>query len=174
MNEMTLRAQNAHQTPLHRVHTWVRAWGPVLLLMALIFAASAQPKTAAPADADGVYFSGVMPIFIEATWDALVKKSAHVIGYALLAALILRALLREGNAPREAAYMALLLALTYAMTDELHQAFVAGRHASVLDIGFDYVGAVSASLIGRRVAARARGWLPLSARGSGAERSQYN
>lgn len=135
---------------LHRLWAWCAAWGPVLLLMVVIFIASAQPKTPPPANAGRVYFSGAMPIFVAHTWDALVKKSGHMIGYALLAGLILRALLREGRSPREAAYAALLLALTYAMTDELHQAFVMGRHASVLDIGFDYVGAASASLLGRR------------------------
>lgn len=154
MNEMTLPAHTVRRPTRHRVRTWIVAWGPVLVLMALIFIASAQPKTPPPTNAERVYLSSMMPIFIEPTWEALVKKSAHVIGYALLTALMLRALLREGHALREAAYLALLLTLTYAMTDELHQAFVAGRNASVLDIGFDYVGAVSVSLLGRRYVAR--------------------
>lgn len=137
--------------PLRRLRAALITWGPVLLIMVLIFIASAQPKIAPPDDANMLYFSGPMPIFLERSWDALVKKSAHVIGYALLTAALLRALRRNGHSPREAAYTALLLALSYALTDELHQSFVSGRHASVLDIGFDYIGAATVSLLGARI-----------------------
>ena len=126
----------------------LRTWGPVIVLMALIFVASAQPKTPPPPGAESVYFSGAMPIF-EGLWDALVKKSAHVIIYGALTLLIMRALRRSGTGLREAANTAILLALIYALTDELHQAFVTGRNSSVLDIGFDYIGAAGAALIGR-------------------------
>ncbi len=126
-------------------------WGPVVGLMVLIFLFSAQPKPAPPANADRVYFSGVMPIFTAQSWEALVKKGAHVAGYGLLAVLIMRGLRGQGQAPGEAAYLAILLAVSYALTDELHQAFVPGRHATVLDIGFDYVGAASACLLARHL-----------------------
>jgi VanZ family protein len=126
-------------------------WGPVLVLMALIFLFSAQPKSAPPAYANGVYFSGVMPIFEAPSLDALIKKGAHMAGYGLLGVLIMRGLLAQGLSSREAAYFAILLAVSYALTDELHQAFVPGRHATVLDIGIDYVGAASACLLARRL-----------------------
>jgi VanZ family protein len=130
------------------------SWGPVWVLMALIFVFSAQPKSAPPSGADRVYFSGVMPIFTARNWEVLVKKGAHVAAYGLLAALIMRGLLAQGQPPRAAAHFAILLAVSYALTDELHQIFVPGRHASVLDIGFDYVGAAGACLLVRRVRAR--------------------
>ena len=126
-------------------------WGPVLILMALIFLFSAQPKAAPPAHADGVYFSGVMPIFRAQSLEALIKKGAHMAGYGLLGVLIMRGLLAQGLSSREAAYFAILLAVSFALTDELHQAFVPGRHATVLDVGIDYVGAVSACLLARRM-----------------------
>jgi VanZ family protein len=126
-------------------------WGPVLVLMVLIFLFSAQPKSAPPAYAKGVYFSGAMPIFTAQTQETLVKKGAHMAGYGLLGALIMRALLAQGLSAREAAYFAILLAVSYALTDELHQGFVPGRHATVLDVGFDYVGAASACLLARRM-----------------------
>jgi VanZ family protein len=127
------------------------AWGPAVVLMVLIFIFSAQPKPAPPAHTNGVYFSGVMPIFTAQDLNALIKKGAHVAGYGLLGVLIMRGLLAQGISAREAAYFATLLAFSYALTDELHQAFVPGRHATVLDIGFDYVGAASACLLARRV-----------------------
>jgi hypothetical protein len=132
-------------------HQWcnvLRTWGPVILLMALIFVTSAQPKTPPPPGAESVYFSGAMPIF-EGLWEVLVKKSAHVIVYGLLTLLFMRALRRSGIGLREAANTAILLALVYALTDELHQAFVTGRNSSVLDIGFDYIGSTAAALIAR-------------------------
>jgi VanZ family protein len=126
-------------------------WGPVVVMMLLIFVFSAQPKSAPPAHRDGVYFSGVMPIFTGHTLDTLVKKAAHMAGYGLLGVLIMRGFLAQGTSAREAAYFAILLAVCYALTDELHQTFVPGRHSTVLDIGFDYVGAASACLLARRV-----------------------
>jgi VanZ family protein len=126
-------------------------WGPVLVLMALIFLFSAQPKSAPPADGKGVYFSGVMPIFEEQGLEALIKKGAHVAAYGLLSVLFMRGLLAQGLSSREAAYFGILLAVSYALTDELHQAFVPGRHATVLDVGIDYVGAASACLLARRM-----------------------
>jgi VanZ like family len=126
------------------------AWAPALVVMALIFVASAQPKQIPPSSPGQVYFSGIMPIFAGG-WDALVKKSAHVVAYGVLAVLILRALLAHGLSPREAAPLAIVLTVAYALTDELHQAFVTGRHSSVIDIGFDYAGAAVFCLLARRI-----------------------
>jgi VanZ family protein len=148
--------------PHNRLRMLLISWGPPLALMLLIFTFSAQPKPAPPAGAGRVYFSGVMPIFTAYDWEALVKKGAHVAGYGLLAALIMRGLLAQGQTPREAAYFAILLAVSYALTDELHQAFVPGRHASVLDIGFDYVGAAGVCLLARRLVTK-HGFAPREA-----------
>jgi VanZ family protein len=137
-----------------RIRAVIWAWGPPLALMLAIFIASAQPKNAPPAGSESsVYVSGVMPIF-PGGWDALIKKSAHVITYGGLALLTLRALRLHGVPPREAAYLAIVLAVSYALTDELHQSFVTGRRSSVIDIGFDYIGAVCASLAARYIIER--------------------
>lgn len=146
----------------HRRYWFLVVWGPPLVLMLLIFAFSAQPKPAPPAGVGRVYFSGVMPIFTAYSWETLAKKGAHVIGYGLLAALIMRGYLIQGRAPREAARLAILIAISYALTDELHQAFVPGRHASMLDIGFDYVGAVSTCLLARRLVMKTVPYVTLS------------
>lgn len=127
-------------------------WGPVLILMALIFFASSQPKVGRPAGPTTVYFSGAMPIFAGG-WETLIKKGGHVLGYGLLAVLVLRALRLNGRTLHEAAVIALLLTLSFAVTDELHQGFVAGRSSSVLDVGLDYLGAVTATLIAVQAAA---------------------
>lgn len=87
-----------------------------------------------------------------------VRKAAHVIEYAVLAALWIRALVRGRAWPvRPAAWAALGLAVVWAITDEWHQAFVPSRIASAGDVAFDVAGAVAAVLVARagwRTAAR--------------------
>jgi len=136
-----------------RARALLITWLPVIGLMALMFAFSAQPKHGPPPDAQDVYFSGPMPIF-QGNWDAIIKKTSHVAGYGLLALLCLRALRAHRIASREASALAVLIAVTFGLTDELHQSFVAGRHASVLDVGFDYAGAVAAVLVARFITER--------------------
>jgi VanZ family protein len=66
--------------------------------------------------------------------------------YAIFGLLLARAIGRE--------LPAFLLAVGYAITDELHQHFVTGRHSSPIDVAIDSTGV----LIGVLVLARARRW----------------
>ena len=66
------------------------------------------------------------------TWDTMLRKGAHVTEYAVLGGLLYRALRREP--------LALAAGIAYAATDELHQHFVRGRHASPVDVAIDAVG----------------------------------
>src|SRR5919205_2608873 len=91
-------------------------WLPVLVWAAVIFAVSSIPSLS----------SGL------GTWDTVLRKCAHVTEYAILGALLLRALGRE--------LPAFLAAVAYAATDELHQHFVRGRHASPVDVAIDATG----------------------------------
>src|SRR5919204_6964018 len=106
----------------------VTLWLPVLVWAAVIFAFSAIPSLS----------SGL------GTWDTVLRKCAHVTEYAVLAALLLRALGRD--------LPAFLAAVAYAATDELHQHFVGGRHASPIDVAIDAVGVVLGLLAWRRIA----------------------
>jgi VanZ family protein len=73
--------------------------------------------------------------------DLLVKKGGHVLGFGLLAVMYWRGLLWE----RASAPLAWLLAIVYALSDEVHQAYVAGRHPSAVDVLlFDSAGAAAA------------------------------
>jgi VanZ family protein len=103
---------------------WFWNWLPALLTMAAIFWFSSQP-------------SAELPNFHWA--DRLVKKSGHIAGYALLAACNWRGLEWQ----RDKRWLAWLLAVVYAVTDEFHQSFVPGRHPSVWDVlVFDNLGAL--------------------------------
>jgi VanZ family protein len=72
-----------------------------------------------------------------------VRKAAHVTEYAILGLLAWRAF-RKPNAanprPWSQAAFALLFVALYATSDEIHQAFVPTRQASVWDVLLDTVG----------------------------------
>jgi VanZ family protein len=102
-------------------------WLPVVAWAAVIFAFSSIPSLS----------SGL------GTWDLVLRKSAHMAEFAILGALLFRALGRE--LPAFAAGVA------YAITDEIHQHFVDGRHASALDVALDSVGVAVGILVLRRL-----------------------
>jgi VanZ family protein len=91
-------------------------WLPVVVWAAVIFTFSSIPGLS----------TGL------GTWDLLLRKAAHMTEYAILGALLLRALGRE--------LPAFLVGVAYAATDEIHQHFVEGRHASAIDVALDSVG----------------------------------
>lgn len=107
--------------------TWAWRWGPALLMMAVIFTASSFPKAEMP------HFGG---------WEWPVKKSGHILEYALLAAAYLRGLRHGRKAGARDLLLAVCLAALYGATDEFHQLFVAGRGAALTDVLIDTVGAV--------------------------------
>lgn len=97
-------------------------WLPALVMMALIFAFSATPSSG-------------LPSFDWA--DLIVKKGAHMLGYALLALSYLRAF--DGKIDKWK--LIWLLTILYAGSDEFHQSFVAGRGSTVIDVVIDSIGA---------------------------------
>jgi VanZ family protein len=109
-------------------------WLPPVVLMAVIFALSAQPDLS----------SGL------GTIDLIGRKIVHAAEYALLCFLWWRAL-RDLLPHARAVLLAFTLSVTYAATDELHQTFVEGRHGTPVDVGIDAAGAaVAAFAIHRR------------------------
>ena len=74
--------------------------------------------------------------------DFIIKKTAHVIEYGILAGLLYRALKEYGVQKYNAGLIAILLALIYGATDELHQSFTPGREPRVRDVFFDTIGAI--------------------------------
>src|SRR3954464_1978311 len=108
-------------------------WAPPIVLMAVIFAFSAQPDLN----------SGL------GTADLIGRKIVHASEYALLTFLWWRAL-RTVVAPQRAIVFAFLIAVGYSATDEWHQAFVNGRHGTPVDVGIDALGAAAAALAIRR------------------------
>ena len=88
---------------------------PPLLLMGVIFYLSAQPDLN----------SGL------GTWDAILRKGAHMTEFGLLWFLWTRV-----TGP----FGALAISLAYAASDEFHQTFVDGRHGTPWDWAIDAAG----------------------------------
>jgi VanZ family protein len=105
----------------------LRAWAPVVLWAAVIFLFSSIPSLS----------SGL------GAWDLVLRKLAHLTEYAILGALLVRALARSG--------LAILLGGLYAVSDEVHQHFVRGRHGAWYDVLLDTVGVAIGVLVWRRL-----------------------
>ncbi len=94
-------------------------------------------------------------LYETASW--LIRKGAHFAEFALLAFLV-RLLLRSYRV-RRGGLWAWFAATLYAVTDELHQFFMAARNASLVDVGIDSLGAAAGAalacavlwMFGRRV-----------------------
>ena len=106
----------------------LRLWVPVVLWAAVIFAFSAVPDLG----------TGL------GTWDLVLRKLAHTAEFAVLGALLMRAVRQE--------LPALALGISYAVSDEIHQRFVPGRVGSPLDVVIDSAGVAVGVLLWRRFA----------------------
>ncbi len=108
-------------------------WGPSLLLMLAIFLLSGTPGSDLPSFG---------------SFDYYVKKGGHVVGYGLLAVSYSRSL----SGAKSRRWQAWLLAVLYAVSDEIHQSFVPGRHPSAVDVAlFDATGAAFGLWIAGRI-----------------------
>ena len=127
----------------------VLAWAPAALYMAVIWFVSSIEQPTFPV--------GLFPFR---------DKGVHTTEYAVLAFLLGHACLRTWeDRPRiRVALAAMFLTFLWGFLDEMHQAFVPGRSADVLDLAADALGAslgvstrfVIAALLERRTAGATR------------------
>jgi VanZ family protein len=104
---------------------------PAILMMLAIFLFSAGPAFHTQ----------------EQLLQMVINKGSHMIGYGLLAL----AFWRMFEFEEKRFWLAWLLAVLYALTDEYHQSFVAGRHPSLFDAFFyDALGALIALWLASR------------------------
>jgi len=102
-------------------------WLPVVIWAVVIFLFSSYPTSRAS----------------EIHWkDFIVKKTAHVVEYAIFCSLIFRAMKGSGMSSKKAAIYALGISILYGLTDEYHQSLTPGRDPRIRDVGFDTIGSV--------------------------------
>jgi VanZ family protein len=128
---------------------FLKYWLPVLIWMAVIFGASADPHSH---DRTRHFFRPIIlwffPHISDQEFDQIhfvLRKCCHLTEYAILGLLVFRALSHSKTSlwawswPRVGG--ALLIVFLYAATDEFHQSFVPGRTALFSDVCIDTGGA---------------------------------
>ena len=131
-NESTGEESTGRHTDPLLANPLLRYWLPPVLWMGMIFFLSAQPT---------------LPHHPDNLFDLILKKAGHAVEYGILAFLLWRALSQgQGTLSRSALVTAFLISVLYAASDEYHQTFVPGRKGTLVDVGFDTVGALVALL----------------------------
>ena len=115
-------------------------WIPVLVWGAVIFTLSTSAFSAVnTSSVIDPMLRWMIPGISAASVDVvhmLVRKAAHFTEYGILFWLLVRGPMAQRP------YLALMLCVVYALTDEGHQAFVPGRTASLYDVALDSTGAL--------------------------------
>jgi len=113
----------------------ISRWAPPALYAAAIFVVSSMPHPPLPP-------------------ASLTDKQVHLLVFGGLALLLFRALHPAWTASMALcpALWAIGLTIAYGVSDEWHQSFVPGRHADLLDLAADAVGACLALLVAWGVA----------------------
>lgn len=148
-----------------KLKPFLKYWLPVVFWMAVIFSASGDTKSSQRS-------SRILEPLIrwllpdlqpDNIWLVVlfVRKCAHLTEYAVLALLSWR-VLRTLSAPAtgwswRVARNAWLIVIVYAITDELHQAFVPNRQGSPWDVLLDSIGG-AAGLLALWALGRWRKW----------------
>ncbi len=117
---------------------FTKYWLPLIVYCLLIFVQSSFPSPINEPD---------VPFF---------DKYLHFFAYAILGALFYRAYatLQKGGHRSKIIVFSLLSAGLYGISDEIHQYFVPGRHADMMDAIVDFVGAVCGIICYRYFTAR--------------------
>lgn len=131
---------------------YLKNWLPVVLWAALIFLFSSESFSSD--HTGGVLAPSLHWIF--PMWSAdtvelvhlLLRKLGHLSEYFIFALLLTRALRAHENRALGAKQLFVPVGLTalYAISDELHQVFVPGRSASVVDVLIDVCGGLAGTL----------------------------
>jgi VanZ family protein len=127
------------------VRSPIKYWIPVLAWMVVIFVASGDLMSAEHTSRFiGPFLRWFAPDIAEATIAAVqlvVRKCAHLTEYAILAALLYRALRFGQTNLRHPGVLSFVIAAVYAAFDEFHQSYVPSRTGAAQDVAIDCCGA---------------------------------
>jgi VanZ family protein len=145
-----------------------RYWLPVLVWAAAIFIGSGDSLSSSNTSS---FLEPLIHWLLPRLTDeaaaavmAVIRKAGHLTEYGILAALCWRAVHQPsrgdvGDWSRRDAGIAMMMAALYAVSDEVHQAFVPSRTASSWDVLLDACGAAAGLVLvwgARRLAKRRR------------------
>lgn len=113
--------------PSHSFKNFARLWLPVVGWMVAIFIGSSI---------------GTIPRVGGPTSDGIVHRVAHALEFAVLGALLLRALSRDRRITKREWIITVLVAGLYGASDEFHQRFTPGRSSEGGTVVFDVAGSL--------------------------------
>jgi VanZ family protein len=116
-------------------------WLPVVVWMGVIFAGSSISK---------------VPQVGDETLDGLAHRVAHVLEFAALGALLLRATSNSKPVSKREIVITLIVIGLYGASDEFHQRFTPGRSSEGISVLFDVAGGAIGVWAWQRWARRAR------------------
>jgi len=133
------------------IRSLAKSWIPVVVWMMLLFVASGDAMSPEHTSRFLVPFlrwiaPGLTPETVAAI-QFLVRKTAHLMDYAILAALLWRAFRNDQRSFWKTAALAFAVTGVYAALDEVHQSFVPSRTGSARDVLIDCVGALIGLMI---------------------------
>jgi VanZ family protein len=121
----------------------------VMLWVIIIFLFSSQVATES-SELSGKIVNSIAPVapeIIKSSLTFLVRKSAHIFLYFVLGILTANLLVSYKLKAKLVYIYSLIFVFAYAITDEIHQLFVAGRSGEVRDVLLDTIaGAVGIAL----------------------------
>jgi VanZ family protein len=123
------------------VRKFAKWWLPVIVWMSVIFIGSSI---------------GSLPRVGGKTSDAVVHRVAHVIEFAVLGALTLRAVSRARPITKRELIIAMIMVTLYGVSDEIHQRFTPGRSSEVSAVLFDAAGGLIGAWVYRQWTMRQR------------------
>ena len=102
-------------------------WLPPVLWMSFIFLLSSRHRI------------GLSEVYM---YNFIIFKSLHMIEYAALFFMLFRAINKTFTnvSKKNALMIAVVLAILYGISDEVHQTFVPTREGTIRDIGIDSIG----------------------------------
>lgn len=126
---------------------WFRYYLPPLLWVALIFTFSTSSFSGKVTES---YLDRILTFLWPGGYhghieilDHLIRKTAHIVEYAVLAALWLKALIKgSGFNYGKAVLVTTLVSLFCAAADEYHQSYLPDRTSSVADVALDLAAAL--------------------------------
>ncbi len=137
-----------------RINLWNKLIFILLILwMIIIFCFSHQPVNESSQLSEGIskplvekLESIIKTDIDEEKFEYLIKKLAHFTEYMILGILMYMASSKNNTRNNKVLWCILLCAL-YAITDEVHQAFVPGRGPGVLDVIIDTAGSIITGIL---------------------------
>lgn len=115
-----------------------------MVWMGVIFYLSSQPAADSSELSNGLLDSilSFLRIQVEPNTkeflEKLIRKLAHLVEYAILGLFAIKTL-KNFNV-KKACYLAILLCVIYAISDEIHQTFILNRYGSASDVLLDSLG----------------------------------